>query len=273
MTSVVISNHWHLLVDLSRSTSIAIQWHPWLPEIVCPFHCFELNLKQPLTYIFIPDVYHISLSYVSWVILYISPVTNLGILSTLLVMMLYLMSNLVYKYSCGPHSTADTHTRAKDLTVLAFQLGKSCNNLSDSSYCSYQYSILQERWSTIDVLIPRGCEMAMAPPLCKCHCQWLPPDENKNKITLDWFLRSEFLAVQRNKRTGMQRLRWSVKTWVIEWIQKEIFTLSYFVNIDVFFWQPSLSKSLGDSINWWDTHIPRFDSYTKLAWTKDQNVR
>jgi len=48
-------------------------------------------------------------------------------------------NKLVHKYCSSTHPTADTHTRAKDITISTLQLGKSCNNLSDPSFYNYEF--------------------------------------------------------------------------------------------------------------------------------------
>ena len=72
------------------------------------------------------------------------------------------MNNFIYEDTSCSHSTPDTHACAKQLLTSTLQLCETRHDLTNTSF------ELVSSWTTevaIDVLIPRGCEMAIEPPL------------------------------------------------------------------------------------------------------------
>lgn len=257
MTSVVISNHWHLLVDLSRFTSNLIQWHRWLPEIVLT--SFWLDFEATTNLIFLSRLAETSY------ILYFHVIAT------------ELWRGWQNGYMSNQGDTSPTHSFINiaaapiplpiHILVQRISAFLRFNSASPVTTCRTPAITIQlwvlntsRKWKPIDVLIPRGCEIAMAPPLCKWHCQlriWFIQIEI-SLLRIDFFHRDSQLvhamSVLRCKGfVDLQNTSHSVN-------RKKYRALAYFVDINIVFCQPSLSKSLGYSINWWDAHIPRLDS-------------
>lgn len=74
------------------------------------------------------------------------------------------MNQFVDEYPCGTHATSDTHTCAQDALVASLEFRQPSDDLSNPSWRFCQRVFFPR---TSNLLIPTGCEMAMAPPLQK----------------------------------------------------------------------------------------------------------